>query len=109
MNGIQVLLITGIILVGVYFLVRLHNSIMDILLLVVMVGTGIAFVLFPGITQQLAHKLGVGRGADLVFYLSIMIFWFVILKLYSRIRKLEKILTQVVRKDTLNSPGDTPG
>jgi hypothetical protein len=44
----------------------------------------------------------VGRGADLIFYLSIVIFWFVIIKLYVRIRKLEKIVTDVVRKDALN-------
>ena len=105
MNGIQVLLITGIVLVAVYFFVRLHNSVMDILLLLLMVGTGLAFVLFPGIANDLAHKLGVGRGADLVFYLSIVIFWFVILKLYTRIRRLEKTLTDVVRKDTLEEAG----
>ena len=101
MNGIQVLLITAIILVAVYFFVRLHNSILDILLLVLMVSTGLVFVLFPGITNELAHRLGVGRGADLIFYLSIVIFWFVILKLYTRIRRLEKTLTDVVRKDAL--------
>lgn len=101
MNGIQVLLITGIILVAVYFFVRLHNSILDIILLILMVATGLVFVLSPDLTNTIAHKLGVGRGADLVFYLSIVIFWFVILKLYARIRRIEKILTDVVRKDAL--------
>ena len=101
MNGIQVLLITGIILVAVYFFVRLQNSILDIMFLLLMIATALVFVLFPGITNELAHKLGVGRGADLVFYLSIIIFWFVILKLYTRMRRLEKILTEVVRKDAL--------
>ena len=101
MNGIQVLLITGVMMVAVYFFVRLHNSILDILLLFLMVATALVFILFPGITNSLAHKLGVGRGAALVFYLIIVIFWFVIIKLYIRIRKLEKIITDVVRKDTL--------
>jgi hypothetical protein len=102
MNGIQILLITAIVLVAVYFFVRLHNSILDILLLVLMVSAALVFTFFPGITNVIAHKLGVGRGADLVFYLSIVIFWFVIIKLYVRIRKLEKIVTDVVRKDTLS-------
>ncbi len=101
MNGIQVLLITAVVLVAVYFYVRLHNSILDIILLSLMVSTALVFILFPGITNDLAHKLGVGRGADLIFYLSIVIFWFVILKLYTRIRRLEKTLTDVVRKDAL--------
>ena len=101
MNGIQVLLITAVVLVAVYFYVRLHNSILDIILLSLMVSTALVFILFPGITNDLAHKLGVGRGADLIFYLSIVIFWFVILKLYTRILRLEKTLTDVVRKDAL--------
>lgn len=102
MNGIQVLLVTGLLLVAIYFFVRLQNSVMDILLLLLMVSTGIVFVLFPSITQTIAHKLGVGRGADLIFYLSIIIFWFVILKLYTRLRRVEKILTDIVRKEALD-------
>jgi len=102
MNGIQILLITGVVLVAVYFFVRLHNSALDILLLLALVSAAVVFIFFPDTTNRIAHKLGVGRGADLVFYLSIVIFWFVILKLYVRIRKLEKIVTDVVRKDALN-------
>lgn len=102
MNGIQILLITVIVLIAVYFFIRLHNSILDILLLLLMVSTGIIFIIFPDTTTAIAHKLGVGRGVDLVFYLSIVIFWFIIIKLYTRIRKLEKIVTDVVRKDTLS-------
>jgi hypothetical protein len=102
MNGIQILLITGVVLVAVYFFVRLHNSVLDILLLLGLVSAAAVFIFSPDATNRIAHRLGVGRGADLVFYLSIVIFWFVILKLYVRIRKLEKIVTDVVRKDALN-------
>lgn len=105
MNGIQILLITGVVLVAVYFFVRLHNSVLDILLLLALVSAAVVFIFFPDATNRIAHKLGVGRGADLVFYLSIVIFWFVILKLYVRIRKLEKIVTDVVRKDALSEAG----
>ena len=102
MNGIQILLITAIVLIAVYFFVRLHNSILDILLLFLLVSAALIFTFYPGVTNVIAHKLGVGRGADLVFYFSIVIFWFVIIKLYVRIRKLEKIVTDVVRKDALS-------
>ena len=105
MNGIQILLITGVTLLTVYFFVRLHNSVLDILLLIAMVSGAMVFILFPDTSNRIAHKLGVGRGADLVFYFSIVIFWFVILKLYVRIRKLEKIVTDVVRKDALSEAG----
>lgn len=101
MNGIKILLITGVALIAVYFFVRLRNSLFDLLLLLVLLGTAVVFILFPELTNRLANKLGVGRGADLVFYTSILLFWFVILKLYARLRKLEQIITTLVRKDAL--------
>jgi small membrane protein len=102
MNGIKILLITGVAFIAVYFFVRLRNTWFDLVLLFTLITGAIVFILFPDITNVIAHKLGVGRGADLVFYTSIIIFWFVILKLYARIRKLEQIITEVVRKDALD-------
>jgi len=101
MNGIKILLITGVAFIAVYFFIRLRNSLFDIILLLSLIAAAIIFIIFPETTNSLAHKLGVGRGADLVFYTSIIIFWFVILKLYARIRKLEQIITQIVRKDAI--------
>jgi hypothetical protein len=102
MNGIKILLITGVAFIAVYFFLRLRNSIFDIILLLLLIAAAVVFILFPGITNQLAVWLGVGRGADLVFYISIIIFWFVILKLYARIRKLEQVVTTIVRKEALD-------
>jgi hypothetical protein len=102
MNGIKILLITGVAFIAVYFFLRLRNSLFDLLLLLMLIAAAVVFILFPDITNQLAARLGVGRGADLVFYTSIIIFWFVILKLYARIRKLEQIITTIVRKETLD-------
>lgn len=107
MNGIKILLITGVAFIAVYFFVRLRNSLFDVFLLLLLIGAAVTFVLFPEITNTIAHKLGVGRGADLIFYVSIIIFWFVILKLYARIRKLEQIVTTVVRKDALDTVVET--
>ena len=102
MNGIKILLITGLAFIAVYFFIRLRNSLFDISLLLLLIATATVFVLFPDLSNDIAHKLGVGRGADLVFYTSILIFWFVILKLYARIRRLEQTITQIVRKDALD-------
>ena len=107
MNGIKILLITGILFIAVYFFVRMRNTILDILLLVALAAGGIVFVLFPDITNRIAHWLGVGRGADLIFYTSIILFWFVILKLYARIRRLEQTVTALVRKDAIEN-ADNP-
>ncbi len=102
MNGIKIILITGLAFIAVYYFIRLRNSISDIILLMLMIGVAVTLVLFPGISNDIAHKLGVGRGADLVFYTSILIFWFIILKLYARIRRLEQTITSIVRKDAID-------
>ena len=103
MNGIKIILITGIAFIAVYYFIMLRNSLFDIILLLLMIGVAITLVLFPDISNDIAHRLGVGRGADLVFYTSILIFWFIILKLYARIRKLEQTITEVVRKDAIDN------
>jgi len=108
MNGIKILLITGVAFIAVYFFLRLRNSLFDIFLLLALIFAAVVFILFPDITNQLAAKLGVGRGADLVFYTSILIFWFVILKLYARIRKLEQIITTIVRTKAIDEVEEKP-
>jgi hypothetical protein len=106
MNGIKILLITGVAFIAVYFFIRLRNSLFDLLLLLFLIAAALTFIFFPDITNRLAHYMGVGRGADLIFYTSILIFWFVILKLYARIRKLEQIITIVIRKEALEEAGN---
>src|SRR6478609_8137722 len=103
MSGIQLFLITGVILISIYFITRVRHRILDLVILGIMIISAIVFILRPDITNSLAHKVGVGRGADLVFYISILIFWFIILKLYARMRKLEKMITDLIRKDALSN------
>jgi small membrane protein len=65
--------------------------------------TGIVFFLYPELTNQLAHYLGIGRGADLIFYLSILGFAYLFILLYSKIRRLETQLASVIRNESLES------
>ncbi|MEO7394586.1 MAG: DUF2304 domain-containing protein [Chitinophagaceae bacterium] len=98
MNGIQVLLIGGVIVIFLYYVFRLRNAVIDLLTLFVFGSIAVFFILFPGYTNTIAAKLGVGRGADLLFYLCILLFNFIILKLFARIRRLEKLLTEHIRQ-----------
>lgn len=106
MNGIQLVLLAGVIFIGVYFLVRLKKRLLDIVLFFILMVSAILFILSPDITNRIAAKMGVGRGADLVFYISILIFWFILLKLFARIRRLEQQFTKIVRDDALDRMKD---
>ena len=103
MKGIQFILLGILILLFTYVINKLKNRWVDLLVLCTLIIAGAVLIIFPDLTIVIAHKLGVGRGADLVFYLSILIFWFVIIKLYARIRKLEQIITEVIRKDAISN------
>ena len=67
MNGIQILLISGVIVLFLYYTFRLRNALLDMLILVLFTGVAVFFILFPEYTNKIAAKLGVGRGADLLF------------------------------------------
>ncbi len=101
MSGIQVLLIAGVAGLFFYYVFRLRNALLDMILLVIFAGLAVFFILFPEYTNTLANYLGVGRGADLLFYTCILLFLFIILKLFARIRRLEQTLTELVRQQAM--------
>lgn len=65
--------------------------------------SAIVAVLWPNSTTILANKLGIGRGSDLVLYISIVIIFFLIFKLHLKIEAVSRDITKVVRKESLNS------
>ncbi|HEU0065067.1 MAG TPA: DUF2304 domain-containing protein [Flavisolibacter sp.] len=102
MKSIQIILLGLLLLLFTYIINKLKNGWVDLLLFTVLILTGAIFIIVPDWTIYIAHTLGVGRGADLIFYFSIILFWFVIVKMYSRIRRLEQIMTEIVRNDALS-------
>ncbi len=101
MTGIQLLLILGVSLLGIYYVIRLKKTVIDLMLMLLLIFTAVGFILWPDLTNKIAKLLGVGRGADLVYYTCILLFSFALLKLYSRMRRLEQEFTKMVREDAL--------
>ena len=102
MTLIQVILSAGIIIIAVYMYMRLRSTLFDLILIFLFLVTGIVFVIFNEITDKMAHFMGISRGADMIFYLSILFLFFLILKLYSRLRRVEQSLTELVRKKSID-------
>lgn len=57
----------------------------------------------PDTTSYLAAWLGIGRGADLVVYLSILVIFYMIFKIFVRLNKIENEITRVVRDDAIKN------
>jgi hypothetical protein len=48
-------------------------------------------------TSFLAHLFGIGRGADLIIYASLLIAFYLILRIHLTLARLEQEITQIVR------------
>lgn len=60
-------------------------------------------VAYPSGTAVLARWLGIGRGADLVFYAATVAGLGVSLYFHGRYRRMEELLTGVIRREALRS------
>ncbi len=59
---------------------------------------GLIFVVFfPGITSYFAQLLGIGRGVDVILYVSISLLFYLIFRLYVKLEETEREITKLVR------------
>ncbi|PIR06444.1 MAG: hypothetical protein COV55_04120 [Candidatus Komeilibacteria bacterium CG11_big_fil_rev_8_21_14_0_20_36_20] len=55
----------------------------------------------PETTSYLANLLGVGRGADLIVYISIVVIFYILFKVSVRLNKIDAEITKLVREDAI--------
>lgn len=76
--------------------------------LVVFGAAGVGAVIFPGAVTRVAHSVGVGRGTDLVLYISIIGSLFAFVGLHQRVHHLEERVVLLTRALALREPPDGP-
>ncbi|HEX9664667.1 MAG TPA: DUF2304 domain-containing protein [Patescibacteria group bacterium] len=59
-------------------------------------------VLFPELTTYLARLVGIGRGVDLIIYISIAILFYMVFKIFLRIDKIDQEITALTRKTAID-------
>jgi len=65
-------------------------------MLVWLIGAGAT--IWPGITRDVARKLGIGRGTDLVMYCSVLLLVSGLFYVYTRMRHMDRTMTLLVRE-----------
>ncbi len=60
----------------------------------------------PDSTTYLANTLGIRRGADLVIYLSVIVIFYLLFRVFIRLDKIESNLTKVVRDEAIKNAKD---
>jgi hypothetical protein len=62
-------------------------------------------VILPDTTSLVASFVGVGRGVDLVIYISILILFYLVFRVLVRLDKIDKDVTKIVRNLALKKEG----
>lgn len=100
----QVILIIVLIGIGIYLLRSSpsprHLAIRRLLVLLALVAGGV-MVVWPGLLSWLAQLVGIGRGADLLFYLAIVGGLIYVVNEYKRSVQLTRANTQLAREIAL--------
>ena len=94
---IKIVLIAGLTLCFLFYFAKMRTVLSDRLIGLAIFLVGLLFVLFPMMTYTLAGWLGVGRGADLVFYFSIVAFLFFSILFRAHLLKQEQQITELTR------------
>ncbi len=95
---IRILLLLGLGASGWFIFLRRNKLPLHIMTVFLLIGVGAAAIIFPNITQAAADLVGVGRGTDLVLYMSVVAVMFVLLHYYTKFVELQRQLTEVTRE-----------
>jgi len=97
--------ILGVALLGlVLYAFRLRTVLVDRLIYALLALTGLVLVIHPSLSTDIANRLGVGRGADLLLYTLVMLSLFRDLGVASELKQIERRLTLLVRASALEAP-----
>jgi hypothetical protein len=98
MIGIKIILIATLLVILRAFLVQKSLKLLKRTIAVVMFAGLLLLVLFPDVSTWVANKIGVGRGADLLFYFAHLFFLFVAIALWRRSLTLSASVTKLARE-----------
>ena len=97
MTPIQPILIAAMAAAAVVHLRSAGSRLLSRAATILFVALAVVFIVYPEESNHLAHALGVGRGADLIFYAFLPASISMFLHLYRRNRQLDERVTMLVR------------
>jgi hypothetical protein len=63
---------------------------------------GAVVVMLPDVANLFANLVGVGRGADAILYLSVLLIVYLMFRVFLRLDRMERDLTKLVRRIALD-------
>lgn len=102
-SPIKIILLIPICLLLLFFLLKQKEKLTIRIAIILVSLIGIVFVIFPDFTNTIADTVNVGRGADLVIYLFMILAFFAVLYLYGKIRSIHTMLTDIIREISIKN------
>ena len=109
---IQPLLIILLILVVIGLIDKLRKKQIGFLSFLIWLVFWIAvavIIIWPETTSTLARILGVGRGADVIVYIGLIVIFYFIFYFTLKLRTISQQITKIVRKISLEEDNDKNG
>jgi hypothetical protein len=104
MTIIQPILVLALLLILVVYLRYLRSTLADRLIALTVFSAALLSILFPEATNEVAHAMGIGRGADLYLYLFALGTVFCLIMVFSKLKHLEHVQTKLIRHAALLRP-----
>ena len=95
---IRTLLLLGLAATGWLIFLRRNRLPVHILTVFFLLGLGALAIVWPELADEAAKTVGVGRGADLVMYTTVVAVMFVLLHYYTKFVELQTQITQLTRE-----------
>jgi hypothetical protein len=97
-------------LLGVWLYALVQSGLARVLKmgLYAVIAVGVFFVWVPDVTSVIANAMGIGRGADLIFYVWIVLSFGVILNLHLKLKENLTLLTELARHIAIAQPYRLP-
>src|SRR4051812_47174571 len=103
MRAIQPVLLVMLFLFAVLYLRKFRSELLDRIAIFSLLGCGTVFLLFPDLTNRIAHWFGVGRGADLLLYVAVFAMGFLMLTVFASQRRTQNDVTRLTRAIALQN------
>ena len=100
MEVIQILVILFVIFAYSRVLLRLRDKQMragEFIFWTIIWAAVIVVAILPAITGWLSNKVGIGRPIDIAVYVSIVLLFYLIFRMYVKFEKLDQNITKLVR------------
>jgi hypothetical protein len=95
---IRVIILSGLAAIGYLVFLRRNRLPFHIVTVFALLAAGAAAVMLPGVTDDIAHYVGVGRGVDLITYILEIAVIYVLIHYYTKFVELQRQQTQLTRE-----------